>query len=194
MSLQTRCAAAIVAAMLTACSRSTALPPGAAGATAFQVPAGPAGAPAGRQGRLRFSVALPLRDQQKLAQLLEGVQDPSSPTFRKFISRQEFLRSFAPKPEALAAVARELAGAGFTVSIADQAVTAAGTQAQAERYFRTPLEMVGSASSGALAARTQLTLSPLLASRGATIIGLNGIPPMHVFFDAGSAKRRRSAR
>ncbi|HEY1881622.1 MAG TPA: S53 family peptidase [Candidatus Cybelea sp.] len=181
MSLQTRCAAAIAAAMLTACSRSTALPPGAGGATAFQVPVGSAGAAAGRQGGLRFSVALPLRDQQKLTQLLEGLQDPSSPTFRKFISRRDFLRSFAPKPEVLAAVARELAGAGFTVSVGDQAVTAAGTQTQAERYFRTPLQMVGSGSSEALAPRTRLTLSPLLESSEATIVGLNGIPPMRVF-------------
>jgi subtilase family serine protease len=140
-----------------------------------------AGTPADRSGQVHFSIALPLRNEAALTQLLERMQDPSDPAFRKFLTHEDFLRRFAPKAATVAAVGRELAGAGFSVTLSDQAVSATGTQFQAERYFHTSLEIVGSGSATALAPRTYLALSPLLAGAGATVIGLNGIPPMHVF-------------
>ena len=184
MRSQTRCAVAFAAVLFSACSSNSALPPRGVGTTGtnVQVPARTtAGVPTGRVGTVRFSVALPLRNQSKLTQFLEGLQDPSSASYRKFISREEFLREFAPTPAALAAVARELAAAGFHVSITDQAVSASGTQTQAERYFRTSLQAVSYGSTTVLAPRTSLTLSRLLTSSDATVIGLNGIPPMHTF-------------
>ncbi len=184
MRSQTRCAVAFAAVLFSACSSNSALPPRGVGTTGtnVQVPARTtAGVPTGRVGTVRFSVALPLRNQSKLTQFLEGLQDPSSASYRKFISREEFLREFAPTPAALAAVARELAAAGFHVSITDQAVSASGTQSQAERYFRTSLQAVSYGSTTVLAPRTSLTLSRLLTSSDATVIGLNGIPPMHTF-------------
>ncbi len=176
-------AAAFAAVLFSACSRNSALPPsaGAAG-TNFQFPPQSAtGVPAERVGSVHFSVALPLRNEAKLTQLLEGLQDPSSATYRKFISHEEFLRQFAPKAAALGAVSRELTAAGFEVSITDQAVAATGTQIQAERYFRTSLRAVRYGSTTVLTPQTPLALSRLLVSSGASVIGLNGIPPMHVF-------------
>ena len=184
MRSQTRCAVAFAAVLFSACSSNSALPTSGVGTTGtnVQVPArATAGVPTGRVGAVRFSVALPLRNQPKLTQFLERLQDPSSASYRKFISREEFLREFAPTATALAAVARELAAAGFHVSITDQAVSASGTQTQAERYFRTSLQAVSYGSTTVLAPRTRLTLSRLLTSSDATVIGLNGIPPMHTF-------------
>jgi kumamolisin len=173
--------AACAAVLLSACSRGSALPPAApASDIGFQMPGAGASVLGGRTDSVRFSIALPLRNEDALNALLEQMQQ-TAPGDRKFLTHEDFVRRFAPKATTLAAVARELTGAGFSVSIADQAVSATGTQAQAERYFQTALQPVGSGLQTALAPRTRLTLTPLLQSSGATIIGLDGIPPMQVF-------------
>jgi subtilase family serine protease len=147
-----------------------------------QMPAGAEpGASGGQTGSVRFSVALPLRNEDELNRLLARIEDPNGPDFRKFITHDDFVRRFAPKAAAVAAVERELSGAGFQVSISDQGVNASGTQTQAERYFHTALQTVGSGTQTALGPRARLTLSPLLRGNSATVIGLDGIPPMHVF-------------
>jgi subtilase family serine protease len=138
---------------------------------------------------VRFDVALPLRNQGDLNALFERVSDPDSQSFRHFISRAAFLERFAPTAADRVAVARELQAYGFRVQVMDQAVKAAGTLAQAERYFRAPIRLHSYDNGPAYAADRELTLSPLLASKHAVIIGLAGIPPMRTFSKFGTNLR-----
>jgi subtilase family serine protease len=130
---------------------------------------------------VRFDVALPLRNQGDLNALFERISDPDSQSFRHFISRAAFIERFAPAAADRVAVARELQAYGFRVQVVDQAVKAAGTPAQVERYFRAPIRARTYDNGIAYAPERALMLSPLLASKHATIVGLAGIPPMHTF-------------
>lgn len=172
--------------VLSACSTNTAMLPNtgvASTATSdVQIPASIGqGVSSETLGPVHFSVALPLRNEAELTRLLDNLQDPASPQFRKFISNAEFVQRFAPTMASRLAVARELQRAGFRVTIADQAVMAGGTQTQVERYFRTSFQAVRYDSATVLAPRTPLALSRTLVANGATVIGLDGTPPMQRF-------------
>jgi subtilase family serine protease len=154
-----------------------------AGPLLFVSLAGSAGAaPVSHTGlaapQARFAVALPLRDEAALEKLLTQLQDPSSPQYHKWLTPAQFAARFAPTAAAKAAVARELAAAGFTVRIGSQDVFAHGPQAAAERYFHTDfaLRSPDGISRAVFTPRTQLQRSPLLRSQNAHVIGLDGLP------------------
>lgn len=48
---------------------------------------------------LRLTIALPLRNEAELDQLLEQLYDPQSPSYRHFLSVQEFTERFGPSRE-----------------------------------------------------------------------------------------------
>ncbi|HTX58133.1 MAG TPA: S53 family serine peptidase [Verrucomicrobiae bacterium] len=163
----------VASVLFAACSShgGTPLVPGAMPAGAGDLTASlhlPTGVPAASLGQVEFNVALPLRNQAELDRFLAAVSDPDSPSYREFMTREQFLERYGPSQADLAAVAQELRRAGFRVSIMDQAVAAGGTRAQAERYFATHL----TAGAGGEFVRTSaLRLSPALSSRGAMVVG-----------------------
>jgi kumamolisin len=126
------------------------------------------GVPAGSLGTVRFAVALPLRNEAELLRFLADVSNPRSAGYAHFLSREQFLARYAPSPGDLAAVASELRGAGFQVSVSDQAVHAGGTRAQVERYFLTRLTPE---VSGGFVRTASLRVSRTLQSRGARVVG-----------------------
>jgi subtilase family serine protease len=64
---------------------------------------------------LRLDVVLPLRDQAGLDQLLREISDPSSPSYRRFLSPAEFTERFGPSPEQYDALTRYATSRGFQV-------------------------------------------------------------------------------
>lgn len=126
----------------------------------------------------RFAVALPLRNEAELHELLADLQDPASPRYHKWLTPAQFASRYAPATEAKAAIARELGAAGFTVRVTSQAVFAHGPQAAAERYFHTTfaLRSPDGVSRAVFTPRAPLQRSPLLASQNAHVIGLDGLP------------------
>jgi subtilase family serine protease len=147
------------------------------------------GVPETPLGDVRFTVALPLRNEPQLNALLAGLSNPDSPSFRKFITEDEFVKRFAPTMQSRVAVARELKAAGFRVSVTDQAVLAGGTAAQVQRYFKTSLSRRQVGPDTVLAANG-LRLTPLLARSSATVIGLAGTPLMQRFSRFSSTSTR----
>jgi kumamolisin len=135
---------------------------------------------------VRFVVALPLRNERELTTYIEQISDPDSPTFRHFLSRRQFLARYAPTASLLQSVARELQAAGFTTTLLDQGVNASGNKAQIERYFSTTLQFRADGADLTAIARAP-RFSPLLANAHATVIGLEGIPPMQTFSRQGVA-------
>jgi len=135
----------------------------------------PYAAPA--RGSIRFVVALPLRNEAELDRVLAAISDPDSPQFRNFLSARQFAARYAPPAASIEAVRADLERAGFSVSVTDQAVSASGSQAQIERYFQTSLAKT---PDGVFASRGPLHYSSALLSQGATIVGLDGTPPLRI--------------
>ena len=64
---------------------------------------------------LRLDIVLPLRDQAGLENFLQELYDPSSPSYRHFLTVQEFTARFGPSQEDYDAVIRFAKANGFTV-------------------------------------------------------------------------------
>jgi len=65
---------------------------------------------------LRLDVVLPLRDPAGLERFLQDVYDPSSPSYRHFLTVPEFTARFGPTQEDYDAVIQYAASNGFTVA------------------------------------------------------------------------------
>ena len=65
---------------------------------------------------LRLNIALPLRNESELDDLLQELYDPQSPSFHQFLSVPEFTERFAPTEEDYAAVVRFAEQNGLTVT------------------------------------------------------------------------------
>ena len=65
---------------------------------------------------LRLDIALPLRNESELDDLIQELYDPQSPSFHQFLSVQEFTERFAPSAEDYAAVVRFARQHGLTVT------------------------------------------------------------------------------
>jgi kumamolisin len=169
---------ALSSALIAGCAShgSASLVPPAGPAAPLQA-AQPASAAAPPAGSIGFVAALPLRNEAELDRVLATISDPDSPQYRSFLSAQEFAARYAPLPASIEAVRGDLQRAGFSVSVSDQAVSAYGTQAQIERYFGASLEKT---VDGVFAPRAPLHYSSTLRSEAVTIVGLDGIPPLHI--------------
>jgi subtilase family serine protease len=87
---------------------------------------------------LRFDIVLPLRDRAGLQNFLQEVQDPTSPSYRQFLTPQEFTARFGPSQEdwdALVAFAR---ASGFEIisgTREERDLRLTGTVANIEKAF-----------------------------------------------------------
>src|SRR5271155_4612311 len=64
---------------------------------------------------MRLDIVLPLRDQAELEDFLQELYNPSSPSYRHFLTVQEFTARFGPSEEEYDAVIRFAIANGFTV-------------------------------------------------------------------------------
>ena len=64
---------------------------------------------------MRFDIVLALRHQPELDNFLQELYDPSSPSYRHFLTPQEFTARFGPSQEDYDAVVRFAAASGFKV-------------------------------------------------------------------------------
>src|ERR1035437_11031595 len=64
---------------------------------------------------LRLHIVLPLRDQAGLDKLLQEISDPSSPSYRHFLTVSEFTAQFGPSEEDYDALTRYATSSGFQV-------------------------------------------------------------------------------
>ena len=88
------------------------------------------------------TVMLNLRNQTELNALVKEIHDPSSPSYRKFLTKEEFVSRFAPSDADAKTVQDYLTGEGLTVSYADKynlVVRASGTVDKLEKAFSTQI-------------------------------------------------------
>ncbi len=98
-------------------------------------------APVGRleaTNHLRLAIGLPLRNREALTNLLRQIYDPASPSYRHYLTPEEFTQQFGPTPEDYQAVLDFANTNGLTVehTHANRAlVDVAGTSADVEQAF-----------------------------------------------------------
>jgi len=88
---------------------------------------------------LRLDIALPLRNQPALDDLLQKLYDPQSPLFQHFLSVAEFTERFGPSREDYAAAIRFAEQNGLTVtgtSVNRVVLSVTGSVANIERAFQ----------------------------------------------------------
>jgi subtilase family serine protease len=106
------------------------------------VPLLPAADRGRRKAQAPVSLAIVLRydHRRELMHLVDGIADPRSPSFRRFLTPSEFNARFAPRPQQYARVLGALRASGFTIvrTYADRALIDARAPSRiAERFFRT---------------------------------------------------------
>ena len=85
-----------------------------------------------------FDIVLSLRHQPELDNFLQELYDPSSPSYRRFLTPQEFTARFGPSQEEYGAVLRFAAASGFKVISGSRDamdVQLKGTVANVEKAF-----------------------------------------------------------
>ena len=95
--------------------------------------------PAARYSGLAADIALPLRNESELDDLLQELYDPQSPSFHQFLSVEEFTERFGPTEEDYAAVIRFAEQNGLTVTGTSpnrMVVDVTGSVADIERAFQ----------------------------------------------------------
>jgi len=85
---------------------------------------------------LQMSIGLALRNQDQLSALLQGLYDPSSPTYHQYLTPDEFAQQFGPTAEQQQAVIDYLTQQGFTVTQTYSGlIDFSGSESQAEQVF-----------------------------------------------------------
>jgi subtilase family serine protease len=105
-------------------------------------------------GDVGFRVYLGWSNDSAVQALASAVSDPSSPSYRKFLTPAQFRQQFAPSQAQVGAVQTWLKSQGFSVEYTPQNnhyVSAEGTVAQAEAAFGTTF---GEYSVGGLTVRS----------------------------------------
>lgn len=88
---------------------------------------------------LSLNIALPLRNEVELDDLLKAIYDPDSPLFHQFLSVEEFTERFGPSEEDYAAVIRFAQQNGLTVTgtfTNRMVVNVTGSVSDIERAFQ----------------------------------------------------------
>ena len=132
---------------------STGLMAGRARAAPRQLLAGhrPAAAaqaqPVGRlpaESGLNLAVGLPLRNRQELADLLDQLYDPASPSYRQWLTVEQFTERFGPTEQDYRAALAFLRAQGLKITAtfpSRMLIDVAGTVAQIERAFHVVLRL-----------------------------------------------------
>lgn len=124
---------------------------------------------------LNMGIGLKLRNQDQLNALLAGMYDPSSPSYRQYLSPDQFAQRFGPTPDQQQAVINYLTRQGFTVTHTyPTLIDFSGTQSLAERVFGVTInDYQTSDGFGFFSNATLPTLPTYLASDVLAISGLD---------------------
>lgn len=137
--------------------------------------------PASTAQPVTFSVFLPVQNRAGLQSLLADQVNPTSSSYHKWLTPDQFNTRFGPSASAVASVVASLKAQGFTVlSTSGRAVQVSGTASQVTRAFSTTLMNVQSSTGAAkLVASSSLQLPAPLKSAGAVVPAFSGPPRMH---------------
>ncbi len=91
---------------------------------------------------LRFDIVLPLSDRAGLQSFVQDVQDPTSSSYRRFLTPEEFTARFGPSEENWEALIAFAKASGFEIisgNLESRDLRLTGTVANIERAFHVTL-------------------------------------------------------
>jgi subtilase family serine protease len=136
--------------------------------------------PAATATRQRVVLALSLRDQAGLQQLLRDQQAPGSATYHQWLTPAQFTARFAPDPAVVAAAQAWAASAGLAVTEVSSnrtLVTVEGTRAQLNSAFGVHLHAIRAAGQSFVTPDQAATLPATLRAATAAVLGLTTYNP-----------------
>ncbi len=129
--------------------------------------------------RVDIAVVLPYRHSAALDALIEAQDHPGAPARGRFLSRDEFVRAFAPSAQDFGRAVAFLRAQGFTVTRTFSnrtVVDASSSVASADAVFGTDIHRVEQAGAGIRYAPARpATLPNALRALGADVIGLDNL-------------------
>ncbi len=128
---------------------------------------------------VQFSVLLKGRHPAALRRFDAAVSDPTSASYRHFLTRAEFARRFGPAPAETAAARTWLRHAGFTIDNTTPGgtlITAHATSALVGKVFATTFGLFDVAGRLLRAPLSQPTMPTALRPLAATVVGLAQTP------------------
>ena len=136
-----------------------------------------------------FEVYLPNQHRDQLEKDLQALHNPSSASFRKWLTPAEFTQRYGASAQQLAAIKSQLASFGLeATSINEHHLHVTGRAAAVEQALGSPLQ-AGAFKSGrkVMAATRPLAITGAMAEAGAVVVGLSGTIRMQVHLHLSSA-------
>ncbi len=133
--------------------------------------------PADTNQQAAFSIYLPLQNSDQLDQLLAALHDPNSPSYRQWLTPQQFQQQFGPSQTDLARIAAELSAHGLKVAgTSSHGLRMQGTVGAIQTAFGAPL-WNGRSPNGAsaLVATKPLQLPASLVQAGAQVAAFSPV-------------------
>lgn len=133
-------------------------------------------------GQLQISIALNLRNGDKLNQLLKDQVNPLSPLYHRYLTPQEFTRLFGPTQDSVMQVVDYLSSQGLSVSAIsanNTLITASGSVATVEKAFATSLSDYAFEGRNVHAPTVEPSVPPRLAGLILSISGLDNVAHYH---------------
>lgn len=132
-------------------------------------------------GRMLLLLAPAPAQQQALAAELYSLQNPSSPSYHRWLTPQAFAQSYANNPSDVAAIAAWLESQGFAVAPLPAGlgwIEFSGTVAQVEQAFGAQVDMVSVSGNMRAVLSTSITLPGALSPVIAGLVSLDGVLSM----------------
>jgi subtilase family serine protease len=126
---------------------------------------------------MEFTVALPLRNEGELDQLIALQGDERSPLYHHFLTPEQFAARFGPTQASFASAMGAMRARGFSVgNVGTQSFEVRGSAAQVESAFGVRLEPAIRRAQARIIVRTPLRLPNELLAQHATVMRLDALP------------------
>jgi subtilase family serine protease len=143
--------------------------------------------------QVSFDIYLPLQNRAQLEQELQALHDPSSASYRKWLTPAEFNSRYGASPSQLAAIQKQLASYGLqSTFLTAERLHVTGPAASVEQALNTVLKHgVYANGKTTVVASQPIVKSGALAQSNAAITGLSGIVRMRTHSQAVQIPQNR---
>lgn len=127
---------------------------------------------------MQLQLRLPMEKEEELDNLLQKIQDPTSPDYRKWLTPEQFKQQFSLAPEDIETITNWLKSQGFTVNVINaRSVDFSGTAGQVRSAFRTAIHYFDVGGVRHIANLTNPQIPAALAPAVAGIVSLSDFKP-----------------
>jgi len=127
---------------------------------------------------MQLQLRLPMEKEEELNNLLQKIQDPSSPNYHKWLTPEQFKQQFSLAREDIETITNWLKSQGFTVNVVNaRSVDFSGTAGQVRYVFRTAIRHFDVRGVSHIANLSNPRIPAALGPAVAGIVSLNDFKP-----------------